>query len=123
VNKELEELIMTKHFDANDGQRSEIMGHPLSPEVGHWYRNVDEHYDFEVVALDEEAGTIEIQFFDGELQELDEDDWVSIDLISIEEPGDWSGAYEQNREDLDLSETGARPENWSGIFTDIEPED
>ncbi|MFO1422853.1 MAG: DUF6763 family protein [Candidatus Competibacteraceae bacterium] len=40
----------------------------VDPIIGNWYRNQETGNDFEVVALDEDAQTIEIQYFDGELE-------------------------------------------------------
>ena len=41
------------------------MGNRLPPVVGNWYSHRDKGALFQVVALDEEAGTVEIQEFDG----------------------------------------------------------
>ena len=46
------------------------MGNRLPPIVGNWYAHRDKGALFQVVALDEDAGTVEIQEFDGGLDEL-----------------------------------------------------
>ena len=38
----------------------------LLPEVGAWYQDITSGSLFEVVAIDEEGGTIEYQMIDGE---------------------------------------------------------
>ena len=43
----------------------------IQPEVGTWYENTEQETLFEVVTLDEEEGTLAIQYFDGELEEMD----------------------------------------------------
>ena len=43
------------------------MGNRLPPIVGNWYAHRDKGALFQVVALDEDAGTVEIQEFDGGL--------------------------------------------------------
>lgn len=75
------------------------------PIVGDWYRNLKGEI-FEVVALDEDDGTIEIQYFDGSLEELDEDAWGEQFMEPIEPPEDWSGSLDIEREDygVDLDE-------------------
>lgn len=67
----------------------------VDPIIGNWYRNEETGDDFEVVALDEDAQTIEIQYFEGELEELDLDAWYELPIESIEAPEDWSGPFDE----------------------------
>ena len=79
----------------------------VDPIIGNWYRNQETGNDFEVVALDEDAQTIEIQYFDGELEELDLDAWYELAIESIEAPEDWSGPFDQlESDDLGYEEEG-----------------
>ena len=71
----------------------------VDPIIGNWYRNQETGNDFEVVAIDEDAQTIEIQYFDGELEELDLDAWYDLVIESIEAPEDWSGPYDEMESD------------------------
>ncbi len=65
------------------------------PIIGNWYRNQETGNDFEVVALDEDAQTVEIQYFDGELEELDLEVWYDLPIDPIEAPEDWSGPFDE----------------------------
>jgi hypothetical protein len=47
--------------------------HCIEPIVGDWYRSHGQL--FEVVAVDEDDDIIEIQHADGDLEEIDLDDW------------------------------------------------
>jgi len=77
----------------------------VDPIIGNWYRNQETGNDFEVVALDEDAQTIEIQYFDGELEELDLDAWYELLIDPIETPEDWSGPFdEMEADDLGYAE-------------------
>ena len=67
----------------------------VDPSIGNWYRNEETGNDFEVVALDEDAQTIEIQYFDGEVEELDLDAWYEQPIEGIEAPEDWSGPFDE----------------------------
>jgi len=79
----------------------------LDPIVGNWYKNVEEEKEFEVVAVDEDAQTVEIQYFEGEVEEIDLDSWYELALEPIEPPEDWSGAYDQMEpDDLGYDTTG-----------------
>lgn len=74
----------------------------VDPIIGNWYRNLETEGDFEVVALDEDAQTIEIQYFDGDIEELDLDAWYDLPIEAIPAPEDWSGPFDR----LDADELG-----------------
>lgn len=69
------------------------MLHRLVPEVGQWYRN-DKGDLFEVVAFDSGDPVVEIQYFDGTLEELEIDSWYAQMLQTEAEPEDWSGPFD-----------------------------
>ena len=71
----------------------------VSPEVGHWYRRLNGNL-FEVVAVDEERNTVELQHFDGTIEGVDIDIWLDIDLEPAQAPEDWSGSVDIDWEDL-----------------------
>ncbi|MDX1655931.1 MAG: DUF6763 family protein [Candidatus Competibacteraceae bacterium] len=66
----------------------------LDPIVDNWYRNLETGEIFEVVALDERAGTVEIQYFEGEVEEIDLEAWYELVLEATNPPEDWSGPYD-----------------------------
>ena len=68
------------------------------PSIGDWYKN-ETGAKFEIVAIDEDGGTIEIQFFDGTIEEIDADSWDEQEFSLIEAPEDWSGSLDIERED------------------------
>ena len=67
------------------------------PGIGEWYR-LNGGELFEVVAVDEDDGTIELQYFDGTVEEMDVDDWNAQwddgALEAAEAPEDWSGSVD-----------------------------
>jgi hypothetical protein len=70
----------------------------VTPAVGDWYKN-EAGAEFEIVAIDEDEGAIEIQFFDGTIEEIDVDSWDEQEFTGIEPPEDWSGSLDIERED------------------------
>lgn len=72
------------------------------PGIGDWYRLRGGDL-FEVVAFDEGDGTIEVQYFDGTVEEFDLDDWraqrASNTIEEAEAPEDWSGSVDVEPED------------------------
>src|SRR6201984_2848455 len=67
------------------------------PAIGGWYR-LNGVSLFEVVALDDNDGTIEIQYFDGTVEEMDIEDWDAQwedgALESAQAPEDWTGSVD-----------------------------
>lgn len=72
------------------------------PPIGSWYRHPDGTL-FEVVAVDEDDATIELQHFDGTLDEVDLDIWSGLLVESVGAPEDWSGSVDVDPADLDVS--------------------
>jgi len=86
----------------------------LKPVVSQWYRHLDKGQQFYVTAIDDEEGTIDIQHFDGDVEEMDFDDWHELVIEPIEPPEDWTGPVDDiERDDLGYSETGMTPEDWA----------
>ena len=68
------------------------MAREFEPVVGQWYENIDENDSFRVLSVDEDAELIEIEYLDGDIEEIDVDTWAEFDLEKIEQPEGWSGA-------------------------------
>jgi hypothetical protein len=73
----------------------------FEPAVGQWYENVEENEQFRVIAVDEDALLVEIEYLDGDIEELDMDTWAEFDLEKINQPEGWSGADLDDDEDED----------------------
>jgi len=71
---------------------------PLRPEIGNWYK-LGTGELFEVVAIDRHDRTIEIQHYDGSIDEYDYDSWKISNITAATQPEDWSGAYDMTNAD------------------------
>jgi hypothetical protein len=85
----------------------------IKPIVGQWYRGGTDEL-FEIVAIDDQDQTIEIQYFDGSVTEIDFESWneqLREELLeAADAPEDWSGAVDVEVQDLDREfEDTARP--------------
>ena len=69
------------------------------PSVGNWYQDAEAGVIFEVVAFDEEDGTVEVQHIDGEVEEYDLDSWREMRLTAVAPPEDWRSGFELSSED------------------------
>ena len=77
------------------------MAREFEPVVGQWYENIDENDSFRVLSVDEDAELIEIEYLDGDIEEIDVDTWAEFDLEKIEQPEGWSGADISDDDDDD----------------------
>lgn len=67
-----------------------------------------------MVALDDDARTVEIQYFDGSVEELDLDAWYAMELDTIEAPEDWTGPVDDvERDDLGYTDDAMQSEDWN----------
>jgi len=88
-------------------------------EVGQWYRHLDKGEAFQVTAIDARTKSVEVQYFDGDLDEIDEATWSALPLQAVEQPEDWTGPVDDvDVEDLGYSETEMTPRDWRA---DLEP--
>ena len=71
------------------------------PVPSQWYENVEEEESFRVLSVDEDSELIEIEYLDGDIEELDLEAWHEMDLEKIAQPEGWS---ESDDEDADEDE-------------------
>ncbi|MEH6617126.1 MAG: DUF6763 family protein [Porticoccus sp.] len=90
------------------------------PVIGAWYQDATEDQIFEVVAVDEHAAAIEIQYLDGEVSELDLETWQQMVLLSAKPPEDWRAAYELSHEDSSIADDVFIPENFNDPISDLD---
>jgi hypothetical protein len=70
------------------------MSNDLDPILGNWYQHLDKGQLFRVVAIDEDNEVVEIQHFDGDLDEVEMSLWREMDIDLAEEPENFSGPYD-----------------------------
>ena len=96
------------------------MSTPVKPKIGDWYKSTTGD-TFEVVAINEHDQTIDIQHFEGEVEEHDFDTWNEMGLININPPEDWSGPYDDLvADDLGDIEQAKHPENWGSFLDELD---
>jgi hypothetical protein len=84
-----------------------------SPIVGDWYRRANGAL-FEIVAIDRDDGTVEIQHFDGTLEEIELEAWDEQEFEEARAPEDWTGSVDVEPEDYEPD----REINTAAIWTD-----
>ncbi|MBI3898331.1 MAG: hypothetical protein HY308_08540 [Gammaproteobacteria bacterium] len=72
------------------------------PVVGAMYQD-SEGLAFEILSFNEDEGLIEIQYEDGDVDEIDIDAWYELDLEPLK-PGAWKNADEDEAEEEEEEE-------------------
>ena len=97
------------------------MSSEADPIIDAWYHYPEKAQKFKVNALDEHTRTVEIQYFDGAIDELDLDTWYSLDIERIEAPEDWTGPMDNiEKDDLNPVGTEMQREDWDAPYQEVD---
>lgn len=107
-----------KYQRFGEGGKAAMTSEPL-PIVGAWYQN-DLGESFEIVAQDEDDETLELQYYDGTLEELDRETWESMNPQKVEPPEDWTASMDVSREDVGGPDIWPETVHWLSEIDRIE---
>jgi len=71
------------------------------PVQGQWYEDLEENEIFKVLSVNPDEEIIEVQYENGDIEEIDLDTWHELDLERAEEPEGWASDQEDEDEDED----------------------
>jgi hypothetical protein len=93
------------------------------PVQGQWYEDLEENEIFKVLSVNPDEEIIEVQYENGDIEEIDLDTWHELDLERAEEPEGWaSDEDEEEDEDEDLDED-EEDDDWDDDDDDDDDED
>ncbi|HET9106482.1 MAG TPA: DUF6763 family protein [Steroidobacteraceae bacterium] len=75
------------------------MSRDYEPVPGQWYENLEDEESFRVLTVDEDSELVEIEYLDGEIEEIDLETWHEMDLEQTEEPEGWAESEEDEDEE------------------------
>ena len=93
------------------------MSRDYEPVPGQWYENIEEEESFRVLSVDEDSELVEIEYLDGDVEEIDLETWHEMDLERTTEPEGWTGSAEDDEEDEE------KDEDWDEDEDDDEDDD
>ena len=73
------------------------MARDYDPVQGQWFEDLEENEVFKVLSVDPDQELVEIQYENGDIEEIDLDTWHELDLERAEEPEGWASDDEQRR--------------------------
>jgi hypothetical protein len=86
------------------------MNNRIAAAPGQWYLDRESGDIFQIVCVDEDDGSIDVQHADGSLEETSVDDWVTRSLEGCAQPEDWVGSFDDlELDDIGLPETRTEP--------------
>ena len=77
------------------------MSRDYEPVAGQWYENLEEEESFRVLSVDEDSELVEIEYLDGDIEEIDLETWHEMDLERTEEPEGWSESDDEDESEDD----------------------
>jgi hypothetical protein len=69
------------------------------PVPGQWYENLEEEEPFRVLTMDEDSELVEIEYLDGDIEEIDLETWHEMDLELTQEPEGWAASQKEDDEE------------------------
>lgn len=103
------------------------MGRDYDPIQGKWYQDLEENEIFQVLSVDPDEEIIELQYENGDIEEIDLDTWHEMDLEHAEEPEGWaSDDDDEDDEDLDDEDDDwdeDDDDDWDDDDEDLDDED
>lgn len=94
----------------------------LDPIVDNWYAHLDKGQRFTVTAVDENDETIELQNFDGDIEEISFSEWSDLKIEVCEAPENWSGPLDIGAvDDYGTEITDTSTDDWNEPLQSFPP--
>jgi predicted dehydrogenase len=74
------------------------------PVQGKWYEDLEENEVFKVLSVDPDQELVEVQYENGDIEEIDLDTWHELDLELSQEPEGWANDDEEEEEEEEEDE-------------------
>src|SRR5580658_5099382 len=81
--------------------RVRAVSRDYEPVPGQWYENLEEEEPFRVLTMDEDSELVEIEYLDGDIEEIDLETWHEMDLEMTSEPEGWAESQEKEEDEDD----------------------
>jgi predicted dehydrogenase len=88
------------------------VGRDYDPIAGKWYEDLEENEIFQVLSVDPDEEIVEIQYENGDIEEIDLDTWHELDLEQAEKPEGWSDDDVVAKGDAEKAEVEEEEDDW-----------
>jgi len=93
------------------------------PVPGQWYENLEDEESFRVLTVDEDSELVEIEYLDGEIEEIDLETWHEMDLEQTQEPEGWAESDEEDDDEEEEEEDEDEDDDWDEDEDDEDDDD
>jgi hypothetical protein len=97
------------------------------PVQGKWYEDLEENEVFKVLSVDPDQELVQVQYENGDIEEIDLDTWHELDLEQAEEPEGWASdkeaAAEEEEEEEDEDDWDEDDDDWDEDEDDDDDDD
>jgi hypothetical protein len=69
------------------------------PIQGQWFEDLEENEIFRVLSVDPDEEIVEVQYENGDIEEMDLDTWHELDLERAQEPEGWASDDDDDDEE------------------------
>lgn len=104
------------------GARKHAVSRDYEPVAGQWYENLEEEEHFRVLKVNEDSELVEIEYLDGDIEELDIEAWHEMDLEHTKEPEGWAESQEEDDEEEEDEEED-EDDDWDDDDDDDDDDD
>ena len=80
------------------------MARDYDPVQGQWYEDLEENEIFRVLSVDPDEEIVEVQYENGDIEEIDLDTWHELDLEHAQEPEGWASDDADDKEEEEEEE-------------------
>ena len=80
------------------------MARDYDPVQGKWYEDLEENEVFKVLSVDPDQELVEVQYENGDIEEIDLDTWHELDLELSQEPEGWANDDREKAEEAEEEE-------------------
>jgi len=105
------------------------VGRDYDPVQGKWYQDLEENEVFQVLSVDPDEELIELQYENGDIEEIDLDTWHELDLEHAQEPEGWSNDDDDDKEEVEEEDDDEEDwdededDDWDDDDEDLDDED
>lgn len=88
------------------------MARDYDPVQGQWFEDLEENEIFRVLSVDPDEEIVEIQYENGDIEEIDLDTWHELDLERTQEPEGWASDDEEKEKEEEEEELDEDDDDW-----------
>lgn len=88
------------------------MARDYDPVQGQWFEDLEENEIFRVLSVDPDEEIVEIQYENGDIEEIDLDTWHELDLERTQEPEGWASDEEEEEEEEEEEDLDEDDDDW-----------